>query len=725
LPLNRIFFADDRHGWAVGALGTILRSDDAGLSWQTVHAGGRRAAWLAIYTEPQVLPAALLAKVAAGEGNLGAAHFVVRRDLIASPTSEIDQPWRALQMIALLGGCRSAFSWRFPVRERNLRLPIATVCEDWSRLGIQNPSDLLAGELAEVIATWRPEVIFTHSVKTGDPLERFVQEAVLAAVEQAASPPSADIAGRTRPPWQVKAVYGTRPQSNPDPRCVIGTEVLPSLGTTVRQFSAVAASLMPAASSGDADAAIACDLLRGTNPSGAETRNLISAARASLADCKRAAVGAADAHAYEQLRAAIQHTRNLNGFLRLANDPAYGEQLYARLQTLVSELDLDGAAWFLHELANRYFSSGKWDLATNVQELLIQRGAQHPYALAAAQRLIELRTSGEAYHRFRGTPSFFASRLAAIETPPVQAQAFGGIVKAGAIQPPAQAAPRAAATPTKAIRSRDELLKLAMRSAATLERLDGMLYAAPSIRFPLAQAQRALGDNDHALRYLSMVAHTPQLGPWKDNAAAELRLAAASAPESKPMLRCARAEQRPYLDGKFDDDVWLRAMSIELASPYRDTDDWPTIVRLAYDQEFLYWSADCRTPSPSRAAASEPRQHDADIAQRDRLELFIDLDRDYVSYYHLAVDDRGRTRDQCLGDLTWNPQWFVAHRADNAGWRVEAAIPLAELCDPAPASGVVWALGIQRIVPDRGFQSAAMPSAPDVQPEGFALLRFE
>ena len=105
--------------------------------------------------------------------------------------------------------------------------------------------------------------------------------------------------------------------------------------------------------------------------------------------------------------------------------------------------------------------------------------------------------------------------------------------------------------------------------------------------------------------------------------------------------------------------------------------------------------------------------------------MLIDVDRNYATYYRLAIDDRGWTNDSCWGDSTWDPKWFVAVRWDDDGWTVEAAIPLAELTGRPPQPRDTWAIGIQRVVPGVGFQSWNTPAAVSVLPEGFGYLMFE
>jgi len=127
----------------------------------------------------------------------------------------------------------------------------------------------------------------------------------------------------------------------------------------------------------------------------------------------------------------------------------------------------------------------------------------------------------------------------------------------------------------------------------------------------------------------------------------------------------------------------------------------------------------------ARPQTDGPRPRDADLESHDRLELLIDLDRDYATYFRLAVDHRGWTAESCWGDRSWNPQWFVAVSSQPKSWSIEAAIPLRELTGATPGAKTAWAIGLQRIVPGVGFQSWTAPASADIQPQGFGYLLFE
>ncbi len=245
----------------------------------------------------------------------------------------------------------------------------------------------------------------------------------------------------------------------------------------------------------------------------------------------------------------------------------------------------------------------------------------------------------------------------------------------------------------------------------------------------------------------------------------ELHIAEADARPLKPRLKCVRVDAKPRLDGRLDDPVWQQARTAALVSAQHDDGQWPAAVMLAHDAEFLYLAIQCRNPpgnekgekgpsnndfgifrgeQPSPPAplpkgegsysistllpkgeGSRARPRDADLSLHDRVEVLIDIDRDYTTYYRLAIDDRGWTNDRCWEDRSWNPTWYVASSRDGHGWTAEAAIPLKELTSQPLKPHETWAIGLQRVAPGVGFQSWNSPAAVEVLPDGFGLLEFE
>jgi hypothetical protein len=120
----------------------------------------------------------------------------------------------------------------------------------------------------------------------------------------------------------------------------------------------------------------------------------------------------------------------------------------------------------------------------------------------------------------------------------------------------------------------------------------------------------------------------------------------------------------------------------------------------------------------------EKRTHDMDLRAFDRVSILIDLDRDYQTYYQLQVDQRGALAEDCWGDQTWNPKWFVAVNAEESGWTAEIAIPLSELTGEVVSSGKIWAVNVVRTVPGKGVQAWSGPAGVTPRPEGMGVMTF-
>jgi hypothetical protein len=147
-------------------------------------------------------------------------------------------------------------------------------------------------------------------------------------------------------------------------------------------------------------------------------------------------------------------------------------------------------------------------------------------------------------------------------------------------------------------------------------------------------------------------------------------------------------------------------------------------VRRAYDKDFLYVAARWAHPAGKKVDPVKVRPRDADLRPCDRVSLLLDLDRDYATYFHLQVDQRGCVCEDCWGDITWNPRWFVAVDSGAEGWVVEAAIPMVELTGDTVTMGKVWASNVVRVLPGRGVQAMSLPADVTPRPEGMGLLMF-
>jgi hypothetical protein len=268
----------------------------------------------------------------------------------------------------------------------------------------------------------------------------------------------------------------------------------------------------------------------------------------------------------------------------------------------------------------------------------------------------------------------------------------------------------------------------AVDAAQALERIDAQAWSDMHVQFPLAIARtRTATAGPQVDRFFATVSNTRPRDAWWACARGEQWLfEATGAAPPKTAATARRAAEKPRLDGDLTDEVWQQAVRLELASPLSDDAEWPGTMMLAYDEEFLYVAIDCRrAPQANYPTENRTRERDADLSAQDRIELRLDVDRDWTTFYNLSVDHRGWTAEDCWGDASWNPRWFVAAARGEENWTVEAAIPLNQLSSEPVGPKTVWALGLQRIVPGVGFQSWTRPATVVGTPEGSGYIIFE
>ena len=202
----------------------------------------------------------------------------------------------------------------------------------------------------------------------------------------------------------------------------------------------------------------------------------------------------------------------------------------------------------------------------------------------------------------------------------------------------------------------------------------------------------------------------------------------------KPLAVCKLTESRPLLDGKLDDACWadLKPLPLKVTSCAGESPDdakafaeaYRTEALFAYDESFLYVAVRCSHPAGMQVPPAARRNRDADLRGRDRVDILLDMDRDYQTYYRFQVDHRGCLAEDCWGDRTWNPKYFVAFHPTPTGWTAEFAIPLVELTGDRPAHGRAWAVNVSRVVPGQGVQAWSGPADSEPRPEGMGLLQF-
>jgi photosystem II stability/assembly factor-like uncharacterized protein len=748
IPLEALCFADDQNGWAVGWLGTILATRDGGRTWRVQRRAGARAAILGLLSEPKYLPFEWLARLAADEGYLAAMEFVCRRD-VELAAGGLHAAERAHDAVVACGGCGARTAWRFPLRQAGVDLPADEILAAWDEAHRGRGRRQFEAHLVRQIRLWRPDLVLTHDpqARSGDPMADFLARAVVQAVERAADPAvfpeQIGLAGLA--PWQVKKVYAALRPGAAGTINLQGSQLAGRWGRSLEDLAWGPRSLVddhfrPAPASlgfsllvdRSAEDPVRKDFLAGiAQPPGGEARRL-------LIDPERETV--------QTIGQIAARRRNVQAILdRAARDPQGAVRLLAGAGPLVEGLDADSSARFLYQLAEGYRQAGEWSLAADAWGLLVQRHAEHPLTRPALLWLIHYWTSAElAWRAEISQPPGGAQPAGAGWAPPAKAAKHGDMAGGDGSPTPAQMQRR---TTRQAHR-----LERARELVSRLEQTLPDLFADPRVGFAWAAAQRGAGRTHEAERFYLTQRRAMTRDAWWACAEGESWLAEIkgsgvfnraadgadpgppAAPKtgppapfhSKPVALCAAAPTPPRLDGRLDDPAWQAAKPVELTSAWRDDALWPATVKLAYDERFLYLAIRARqAPGVQYPPAAGPRSRDADLSARDRVEIYLDTDRDYATYYRLVIDSRGWAADSCCGDATWNPTWFIASAAEDGWWTAEAAIPLDQLTGRPPVARSAWAIGVQRIVPGVGFQSWNWPAAAEVLPEGFGYLVFQ
>ncbi len=725
-PLHGLFFLDEQRGWAVGDLGAILGTQDGGKSWKPLRQGAKRSAALFIHARAEDVPLDTIASLGADSGHCAVTLRVMATDPATAPLTRANDPLRLAAATRKAGGVTADSLWHFPLPTHLHSANKETLLGHWNQTHANRADRELIRQLVLALRIWRPDVVVTDAAdgKLSHPAGSLVGEAMQEALKQAADaqafPEQIEALGLKA--WQVKKLYafgdGAILQDNQEPRL--------RLEETLREFSAPAARLLSAA---DVPAKRGYRLLTSTLAGAEGQAHLMLGVSSPAGEARRQLDP--DDKTDPQIVEAIRQRRHL---LALVENLDQHEKTLAQIVPMLRQLSDDQAAPAAFAVANHYVRRGQWDFAREVYLMLVDRYPTHPLAADAYRWLLRHNSSSEVRRRYElnqlVTVKHFDFHDVADSppSPPSQGGGRGGAKAPGGIQLVKGNEPMPE-TQSLLFSNRAESRQWHKGSLEFSKRLSafGALYASdPPDQFCLQAAKRNLGDLQSPADWYGKLRNYVSKGPWYDAAQAELWLQNRSGPPPRRLALCRLTDQRPYLDGKLDDACWkgLKPLLLENASG-STAKDYPTEAWFAYDQEFLYIALRCQHPEGKQVPLAKSRARDADLEPFDHVSILLDLDRDYATYFQLQVDQRGCVRDDCWGDLSWNPKWYVAAVNDETSWTIEAAIPLGELTSQKVPLGTAWACNVVRTIPSRGVQAYSLPADVTPRPEGMCLLLFQ
>lgn len=756
MPIAALTFIDERHGFAVGALGTILATADGGRNWTRQRSGGTRASLLTITLSAQEIPWELLASHGAGGGYLIACEVIGSREPMRINQATVEVERRTEEAISAAGGAAASGRGMFPLPASELRLPPSAVFS-------LAANEALKGQLVRSLRTWRPEVVVTHGGDDRDPLARHLAMLVREAVERAADEvPRTEVVGESA--WRVKKIVAMSPPQSQGHFQVLSSQLLPRWSQSVAEMASHARALVTTRYQPSPSLA-GFQLVVDRVPQGLGRHDLFSGLLLPAGgDARRSADIAAGSGSLDELRRAAQRRRNVQELVhRAAREGQAGTSILASLQELTSGLSPTAAGEVYFHLASEYQAAGHGELAADTFEQLVNQYPYHPLSEGANLRLLRYYTSGEVAWRIASL------RAASPAADPVAAEnpAEQKLVKQVSAEAPVNPAnpfvvgvelsaplPVRAGSPPQAIRSSPlqggqvvatpaaagvpsvaapaaggpqmNLAEKSLQLSRILERSSPSLAAEGELKLQLLSSYRRLGLKREADRMGQSLSSANSSDLVAVAAQAERWLAKPEGTCPKPLFICRRINERPKLDGRLDEGLWRESRPADLRSPAADDFQWPATVVMVYDAQYLYVGISCaKAAGVDYPKLAEPRCYDAPLGDQDRVELLFDIDRDYTSFWRMTVDHRGATNDACLDDPSWNPQWYVAADSATDSWTAECAIPWSQLAPEMPGKGHACGIGMQRIVPGRGFQSWTQPASPEGIGLGFGWILFE
>ena len=179
----------------------------------------------------------------------------------------------------------------------------------------------------------------------------------------------------------------------------------------------------------------------------------------------------------------------------------------------------------------------------------------------------------------------------------------------------------------------------------------------------------------------------------------------------------------PVMDGRLDDAAWCAAppasYSVMSSPDPGAVASLPTVTRVLYDDDAVYFGIRLWDPHPDSILAPYPRRDDENTSDW----VFVELDtrHDHRSGFSFGLNPRGVQvdgvwYDDVSYDAAWNGVWEGASARDAAGWTAEFRIPYSQLALAAGAAGtpLVWGLNVYRYTPHRGESSNWSPRLPSL-----------
>lgn len=702
-------FLSKQRGWLVAAHGTIAGTKDGGRSWTIERTGGGQAALLWITAEAGDVPQSVAARYGIEDG-LHCVSLSLTRAEESSPTGRalvLEQ--NAVEGLRWAGCSYAESSPRFPLMRGSVIGSPRELKTLWDRRHEGQAGRELEREIVLALRLWRPRTIVTHSAEraSDDPVRGIIARAVGQAFHLAADPKAfpEQIEFLRLAAHQAERLYAMSDSENATVRHR-AADLSRRLGQTYGE-ACRASNALGRQEYQPMENEAGFDLVESRAADAARDRRLVDAA--VPAPARRALLPPLDDVTLKQVDSRIRQQR---AFLSLARQPgslAHPDQLLAHLDQTSAAIGPERAGPMMFELGRYYARLGRWDAAEATFSHLLETRPRELFSLEACRWLLAYWVSAEVAQArdhwlvVRERRVEYAQPQADLEPEPIERSTVRDLTTPGAAR---------------------GTLERAIRLGNQLREVSPAHWADPRVQAILACAYRKLQNVPMFEFHLGQIAQSESAGPWGEVAALERVFIHPEARPSRAMIVCAFAD-KPFLDGKLDDACWSAGRPVALQGNREGQTGYDTKVTWCHDREFLYLAAECHCPNPENLPAIERRTgHDAPVEEQDHIEICLDIDRDYATYYRLRVDARGQVADDCWHDPKWDPTWYVAVTHDSKGWNMEAAFPMSQLAKGGSGSEDVWAANVARRVPGAGTWAVTPPVARVAEPETFTHVRL-
>lgn len=671
VAISKIDFIDSQNGWAVGEMGTILRTNDGGLNWKIQRGGNNRLSVLHIAQSANQISAELTGRYAT-ENNWLCGVSILDADV--DPIS-----------------AKQAF----------MRLGVALVkAETGSQV------EPYARKLARQIRQHRPQIVVIEAVDNH--IAAQITSAVKAANNAKRFPHQITEFGLDiyEPPIVLRMSRRKGSQGN-----LSGDQFLTRVGRKLEDQVAVSRALMQQPVTDDSTISfLALHDSKNRNSSYADFNAALK--RLNVDPVKRFIKSPPHGN-LSMMRSAGKKKQWLNSMAEFTYSDTNQRNWQQGLNETVAGLDPWTTGVWLHQLVQRYIHAGQPQLAADTVSYMVQYVPNHPLLYEDLLWAWKYYSSDE-YAMLQIKNSLSDDLLAAKLSQPFSGQTTQHIEKHGGqsklIWKPAN--PTNDETDSggtvrqvayeELVELKDELSQQifknrrlqSQRVAMALSRLDFDAFEEPETQLTSIRLEQKAKSAINPVGQLKSLAANSK-DALSRAAKIELDLLDGQLVQGVPLIDFRPTENRPQLDGVLDEQVWKESNisnTVGLSNRHQQSMD---SIKFAKDEHFIYVGIQCRKLSDHIYEQNDSvRRRDEDLSQSDRITFRFDTDRDYCSWFELSIDWQGRVSEKCGSSHEWNPECYVARHQTDSHWIIEAAIRLDDLSlDP---SSNLWALACSR-----------------------------